>query len=405
MKPTAYLLNVAFFLSFLIVMLPICFAETINPVLDANGNLVTGDGYYREYNELNQLVRIRNSTSTGTILEEFIWHPTEERILVKDVYENGLLKESIYYVDDNYVYKVNSTNATSEKYIKQDGMTVVQVVDGNKQSMHPDHLGSTSLILDSNGNTVENSWYSPFGETVGGGSQSRLDYEAKEYDEAVKDIDFHFRKYRPDWGKFTQPDTLIQNVYDPQSLNRYAFERNNPIKNSDPNGHFIPIIAIVWGIILLANVISLTIMAIDWHTNPDNRENIKHNLYLTGAATGASLIASEKIPNPYGLFLSGGIEVGMVLYSGFEAGKDLYDQSKNKKKKENVIDELELKTPIPQVSRDNLYNIDPSIKNNRPGDGSNIDSTGGKSNDAGKGVNGGQKPAFCARGSKSFYCR
>jgi hypothetical protein len=36
---------------------------------------------------------------------------------------------------------------------------------------------------------------------------------------------------------FTQPDSLIQNVYDPQSLNRYSFERNNPYKHTDPTGH------------------------------------------------------------------------------------------------------------------------------------------------------------------------
>jgi hypothetical protein len=36
---------------------------------------------------------------------------------------------------------------------------------------------------------------------------------------------------------FLQPDTLIPNVYDPQSLNRYSFERNNPYKNMDETGH------------------------------------------------------------------------------------------------------------------------------------------------------------------------
>lgn len=58
----------------------IVFAEENNLQYDANGNLVTGDSYYREYNELNQLVRIRNgNVSTGQILEEFTWHPTGER--------------------------------------------------------------------------------------------------------------------------------------------------------------------------------------------------------------------------------------------------------------------------------------------------------------------------------------
>lgn len=51
--------------------------------------------------------------------------------------------------------------------------------------------------------------------------------------------DFHFRKYDPKLRIFTQPDTLIQNVYDPQSLNRYMFKRGNPYKHTDPTGHFV----------------------------------------------------------------------------------------------------------------------------------------------------------------------
>jgi hypothetical protein len=37
---------------------------------------------------------------------------------------------------------------------------------------------------------------------------------------------------------FTQPDDIIQNVYDPQVLNRYAYVRNNPLRYTDPSGHF-----------------------------------------------------------------------------------------------------------------------------------------------------------------------
>ncbi|MFH0978131.1 MAG: hypothetical protein V1837_02395 [Candidatus Woesearchaeota archaeon] len=36
-----------------------------NLVYDANGNLVTGDGKYREYNSLNQLTRVRQGNSTS----------------------------------------------------------------------------------------------------------------------------------------------------------------------------------------------------------------------------------------------------------------------------------------------------------------------------------------------------
>lgn len=52
------------------------------------------------------MVKIRQGNlSTGTTLEEYFWHPVEERIFQKKVYfTNGTLKEKIYYINDNYYY-------------------------------------------------------------------------------------------------------------------------------------------------------------------------------------------------------------------------------------------------------------------------------------------------------------
>jgi len=78
---------------------------------------------------------------------------------------------------------------------------------------------------------------SPYGEVLSGGTTTRYGYEGKEHDTIVGDTDFNFRKYKPEWGIFLQPDDIIQNIYDPQSLNRYMFERGNPYKYRDDDGH------------------------------------------------------------------------------------------------------------------------------------------------------------------------
>ena len=38
-------------------------------------------------------------------------------------------------------------------------------------------------------------------------------------------------------GRFLSPDPLVPHFLDPQAFNRYAYGRNNPVRNTDPTGH------------------------------------------------------------------------------------------------------------------------------------------------------------------------
>jgi RHS repeat-associated protein len=44
------------------------------------------------------------------------------------------------------------------------------------------------------------------------------------------------RQYNPQIMRFMQPDPTIPDVYNPQSLNRYAYAYNNPMRYTDPEG-------------------------------------------------------------------------------------------------------------------------------------------------------------------------
>jgi RHS repeat-associated protein len=83
---------------------------------------------------------------------------------------------------------------------------------------------------------IENTTYTPFGALLSGGTMTRFGYEAKEQS-VLGDTDFDFRKYLPQYAFFAQPDTMLGEAFDPQKLNRYAFERNNPYLFTDPTGH------------------------------------------------------------------------------------------------------------------------------------------------------------------------
>jgi len=49
--------------------------------------------------------------------------------------------------------------------------------------------------------------------------------------------DYGARPYAPALGRFLQADTLVPDPGNPQSLNRYAYTLNNPLRYTDPSGH------------------------------------------------------------------------------------------------------------------------------------------------------------------------
>ncbi|MEW6715768.1 MAG: RHS repeat-associated core domain-containing protein, partial [Nitrospirota bacterium] len=46
------------------------------------------------------------------------------------------------------------------------------------------------------------------------------------------------RYYDPVLGRFVSADSIVQDPFEPQTLNRYSYVINNPLKYVDPNGHF-----------------------------------------------------------------------------------------------------------------------------------------------------------------------
>ena len=128
-----------------------------------------------------------------------------------------------------------------------------------------DHLGSTRLITDSQGAVVERLDYFPFGEGFAPGMNGRsTDYPAynagarpanpkdgesikftgKERDSETG-LDYFGARYLSSvQGRFMASDWSAKpqavpyaNLNDPQTLNLYAYVRNNPLNRRDPDGH------------------------------------------------------------------------------------------------------------------------------------------------------------------------
>ena len=72
-------------------------------------------------------------------------------------------------------------------------------------------------------------------------------YTDQKHDKETGLYNYNARLYDPAVGTFISPDRIVSSVYDPQSLNRFAYTRNNPLKYSDPDGHAF-VLAIPLGI-------------------------------------------------------------------------------------------------------------------------------------------------------------
>jgi len=117
--------------------------------------------------------------------------------------------------------------------------------------MLADHLGSTSLVTDTNGNRTSELRYKPWGETrfsfgtmptkyTFTGQFSYTDDPSTPQMEGFGLMYYNARWYDPYLNRFTQPDSIVPLASQgTQAWDRYAFVNNNPVRYNDPTGHTV----------------------------------------------------------------------------------------------------------------------------------------------------------------------
>jgi RHS repeat-associated protein len=68
-------------------------------------------------------------------------------------------------------------------------------------------------------------------------TQTDFGYTGQRNNAYINLIDYGARFYSPALGRFTQPDSIVPDPANSQSLNRYSYVRNSPINYTDPTGH------------------------------------------------------------------------------------------------------------------------------------------------------------------------
>jgi RHS repeat-associated protein len=103
-----------------------------------------------------------------------------------------------------------------------------------------DHLGSTSVTTDYDGDLLSRTLYKPWGEVryQSGTLPTKYTYTGQ-YSHTA---DFGLMYYNARWydsslGRFAQADSMVPGAGNPMAWDRYAYTFNNPINYTDPNGH------------------------------------------------------------------------------------------------------------------------------------------------------------------------
>jgi len=154
-----------------------------------------------------------------------------------------------YYPGRHYNKEVNGTTERTQKFYQAAGQTIAAPsaklrghvrTNGELKWILSDHLGSTSVTANADGTWNSELRYTPYGETRYNSGLTPSDYRyTGQLQQAELGLYYYVaRWYDPALGRFIQADTYVPESQGVQAWDRYAFVNNNPLKLTDPTGHY-----------------------------------------------------------------------------------------------------------------------------------------------------------------------
>lgn len=159
-----------------------------------------------------------------------------------DMDNNGFSETAGYVLGPNGEQTAETDGQGNWVYtnVYVNGELIATYTPGGLSFHFNDWLGTRRMDTDPFGNPGPTYQSLPFGELLNS-SQTITSpenfYTGKERDTESGLDNFGPRYYASTMGRFMSPDTFGGHYTDPQTLNRYAYVRNNPLRYTDPTGH------------------------------------------------------------------------------------------------------------------------------------------------------------------------
>ena len=204
---------------------------------DDNGNAtkrVTDATYDLSYDAENRLTQLKkNSAVSGT----YVYDGDGNRV------KETAGSSTTVYIGNTFEW--TGSTATMKSYYYAGGTRVAMRIGTSTGAVNyllGDHLGSQALTLTSAGDRLATNTelrYMPYGVAryTAGTTPTTFNFTGQRKDGGSGLLFYNARWYDPVVGRFLQADTLVPEPGDPQSLNRYSYVLNNPLRYTDPTGH------------------------------------------------------------------------------------------------------------------------------------------------------------------------
>jgi RHS repeat-associated protein len=174
-------------------------------------------------------LKVKTISLNAQVLHTFGYDANGNRVAERK--SDGTL---VYFVGEYYEYSVNGSETHETKYYGREAMRV----DNDLRFILTDHLGSTSIVTDGNGENPLEQRYDAWGKTryTDGVIPTDKEYTGQRHSRDIGLYDYKARWYDPLLGRFLMEDTIIPNQ-GVMRLDRYSGMMNNPLKYIDPSGN------------------------------------------------------------------------------------------------------------------------------------------------------------------------
>ena len=198
------------------------------PTYDGDGNILTDPSHNYGWDSAGKAVTVDSVNLTYDALGRMV-----------EQNRSGVRTQFVYGPDGRKLAIYNGQTLQKAFVPIPGGSQAVYTSSGLYYYGHSDHLGSIRVGSSPSQAILFDLSYAPFGETYATSGATDPAFTSQRQDTASGLYDFPDRQYNGGQGRWASPDPsgLLSAIEsDPQTLNRYSYVRNNPLRLIDPLG-------------------------------------------------------------------------------------------------------------------------------------------------------------------------